>query len=222
MSNFNKLISDLTTQNISMVTRERFETILRNSNTINNIDGDVIECGVWKGGMSIFLSYLFPTKEIWISDSFDGFQPLDIANYYYEGETHTPSYNPMIKASIELVKNNFTNFNLNPEDPRIHFLPGFVKDTLPSAPLTKISLLRIDVDAYSATREVLDYLYDKVSHGGFIVFDDSCLTPTVDAFCDFFESKGIDFKLKHPITDEIISNPRQYNLPCGCYVIKGE
>ena len=86
--------------------------------------------------------------------------------------------------------------------------------------IQSISLLRIDVDAYSATREVLDYLYPKVKKGGYIIFDDSCLIQTVDGFCDFFDEKGILFELRHPVTDEVIENPKQHDLPCGCYTIK--
>ena len=106
-------------------------------------------------------------------------------------------------------------------------MKGWVKDTLNTDEIKKIALLRIDVDSYSATKEVLDLLYSKVSIGGLIVFDDSCLIQTVDAFCDFFEENNIEFELRHPNTDAIITdlrkNPNHRNqgyLPCGCYVIK--
>lgn len=214
------LIKNILDQGLSMVSTERFNTIVRHYDNINSISGDIIECGVWAGGMSIFLAKLFKDRNIWVADSFDGFQPLENATYEYSQETHTPNYGSHIKVGIEIVTNNFKKFDLEVDNKRIKFLPGFVKDTLPKAKIKKIALLRIDVDAYSATREILDTLYDKVQIGGYIIFDDSCLAPTIDAVCDFFEAKNIKFNLYHPETDEIILEPRRHNLPCGCYLIK--
>jgi hypothetical protein len=217
-----ELIDDLIKNNITMVDHSRFHTILRNSDNIQKIKGDVVECGVWRGGMSIFLSSVFSDKPIWVCDSFDGFQPLDIATYEYQDEPHTPSYSDSIRVRYDDVVQNFKNYGFDAPDSRINFLKGWVKDTLNpiTCKIQSISLLRIDVDAYSATREVLDYLYPKVKKGGYIIFDDSCLIQTVDGFCDFFDEKGIMFELRHPVTDEVIENPKQHHLPCGCYIIK--
>lgn len=217
-----ELINDLISNGISMVDHDRFHTILRNADNIQKIKGDIVECGIWRGGMSIFLSSLFSTKNIWACDSFDGFQPLDIATYEYHDEPHTPAYSNSIRVRYDDVIQNFKTYGFEESDPRINFLKGWVKDTLNPATckIQSIALLRIDVDAYSATREVLDYLYPKVKKGGYIIFDDSCLIQTVDAVCDFFEQNDISFELRHPVTDEVIENPRQRHLPCGCYTIK--
>jgi hypothetical protein len=223
----NELIDNLISENLTMVDKGRFETILRNKKTVENVEGDIIECGVWRGGMSIFLSTIFSDRKIWVCDSFDGFQPLKIAKYQYNDEVHTPNYDSMIKISLEQVQSNFSRFGFPTSDKRINYLKGWVKDTLNTDEIKKIALLRIDVDSYSATKEVLDLLYSKVSIGGLIVFDDSCLIQTVDAFCNFFEENNIEFELRHPNTDAIITdlrkNPNHRNqgyLPCGCYVIK--
>jgi hypothetical protein len=221
------LIGKLISDGVTMVDKGRFETILRNKILLDNVDGDVIECGVWRGGMSIFLSALFEDRKIWVCDSFEGFQPLETAKYQYDEEVHTPSYDDMIKVSLEEVQSNFKKFGFDEPDSRITFLKGWVKDTLKNEDIKKISLLRIDVDSYSATKEILDLLYSKVSVGGLIVFDDSCLIQTVDAFCDFFEENNIEFQLRHPNNDSIITDLRkdpnhrnQGYLPCGCYIIK--
>ena len=217
-----ELIDDLIENNVTMVDHGRFHTILRNSENIQKIKGDVVECGVWRGGMSIFLSSLFFDKNIWVCDSFEGFHSLDTATYEYHDEPHTPSYSNSIQVRYDDVVQNFKNYGFDAPDSRINFLEGWVKDTLNpiTCKIQSISLLRIDVDAYSATREVLDYLYPKVKKGGYIIFDDSCLIQTVDGFCDFFDEKGILFELRHPVTDEVIENPKQHHLPCGCYTIK--
>lgn len=121
-------------------------------------------------------------------------------------------------APVQMVQNNFKKFGLEEEN-RIKFLEGFVKDTLPAANIDKIALLRIDVDAYSATRDVLDNLYDKVVKGGYIVFDDTALIETQTAIKDFMKERNISFELLDPVTDvEVDINTAL--LPAGCYTIK--
>jgi O-methyltransferase len=215
------LINNLIAEKVTMVEANRFYTILRNFENINKLNGDIVECGVWRGGMSIFLARLFSTKNIWMCDSFEGFQPLNIATYPYANEPHTPFYpDPIIRAPYEMTLSNLKRYGLE-NDPRIKILKGWVKDTLhPSrCEIKDIALLRVDVDAYSATREVLDFLYPKVVDGGYIIFDDSCLIQSAEAICDYFQQHQIKFDLLHTDTGQKINNPRAIN-PCGCYMIK--
>lgn len=213
--------NDLINANITMVLPHCFETINRHKQTISKLKGDIIECGVWRGGFSIFLAKTFPKKKIWVSDSFAGFQPIANANYQYSKERHQPDYD--IAVTLETVKENFKHFNVN-ED-QVIFLPGFVNDTLPNCGINNISVLRVDVDAYSATLEVLNELYDKVVPGGYIIFDDACLYETVDAIKVFFKDKNIPPFLLHPETDQELpidfnSPSEDSKYPTGCYIIK--
>jgi len=218
-----KIINDL----YSLVTKERFDTIdiIKDDIYTNNIDGDVVECGVWKGGMSIYLSYLFLDKKIWVCDSYEGFQPLSISQYAYNGnERHDENFdknhpnavpnNMSIKISLDEVKSNFKQFGLVDDD--IIFLKGWVKDTLnpKTCKIDKISVLRIDVDSYSATLEVLVNLYDKVVSGGYIIFDDSALHECKDAIREFERIKNIKFNFMYPDGD--VDN----NLKNGAYIKK--
>ena len=196
----------------TLVSKPRFNTIDYISKMIynNNIEGDIVECGVWRGGMSVYLAYNFLDRVIWVCDSYEGFQNLNNAKYKYCGnERHVPEYDEItkwqwvrgksIKISLEEVKQVFTNFGLG-NDENIKFLKGWVKDTLDpkTCEIKKISVLRIDVDAYSATLEVLINLYDKVSRNGFIIFDDSALKECQDAIKEFKKIKNIDFILTYP------------------------
>lgn len=222
------LINNLIETQTTMVFNFNFETVLRHYSKIKNIPGDVVECGVWRGGFSIFLSHLFKYKKIWVADSFEGFQPLEDATYYFENERHTPEFKdtPLgpIGVSLNEVIENFEDYGLGGED-RINFLKGWVNDTLPSAPIKSISLLRIDVDSYSATLEVLDTLYHKVSPGGYIIFDDSGLPESLEAIKTFLVKHNLPSYIHHPETDEKLDvNLRYVNndsgLPEGCYIIK--
>ena len=214
---------DLIEEGITMVLPHCFETIIRHQNTIADLKGDIVECGVWKGGFSIFLADTFKDKNIWVSDSFDGFQPLSESNYEYSGERHNPEYSAMIRVNLEEVQSNFKKYNL--EGSRIKFLKGFVKDTLPTSGIKKISLLRIDVDAYSATLEVLDELYDKVVPGGYIIFDDTCLHESLNAIKTFFKKRNIHPHLIDPSNDKVLPLTLEFTshdseYPTGCYIIK--
>jgi hypothetical protein len=222
------LVQDLINNKITMVNPNEFQTIFKHYDNISKIEGDIVECGVWRGGFSIFLSYIFQDKNIWVCDSYEGFQPLEIAKHQYSKERHTPNYTHNsigpLGISLEEVQSHFRTYGLGEEE-RIKFLKGFVKDTLPTSGIEKVALLRIDVDAYSATLETLEELYDKVQFGGYIIFDDSCLYETLDAIKVFFKQRNLSEYLLHPVTNERLDlNIRHTNddsgFPAGCYIIK--
>ena len=52
------------------------------------------------------------------------------------------------------------------------FLKGWFADTLPTAPIEQLAILRLDGDLYSSTMDALNALYPKVSAGGFVIVDD--------------------------------------------------
>ena len=227
------LVDDLTSKKISMVFRENFETLINHKQQIEKINGDIVECGCWRGGFSIFLSKLFPEKNIWVSDSFQGFQPLAHAKYEYANERHTPSMTRNAVGPLSILfdetYNNFIDYGLEQDinDGRIQFLKGYVKDTTnpDTCKIENIALLRIDVDAYSATLEVLDNLYNKVTTGGYIIFDDSCLTECRDAIRSFFKKQSLDIPLFHPTDNTELDVFSSYTrddsgFPPGCFLIK--
>jgi hypothetical protein len=229
ITTFIGLIESIKTDKITMLDNNRyFELILENFNKITNLEGDIVECGVWRGGMSIFLSYVFQDKNIWVCDSYEGFQPIENAKHQYDKERHTQHYTHgatgPLGISLEEVQSHFKNYGLEDQD-RIKFLKGFVKDTLPTSGIEKISLLRVDVDAYSATLETLEELYPKVTPGGMIIFDDSCLYETKDAIIHYFTHNNIPLHVYHPITNELLDLTKSYTtddsgLPGNCYIFK--
>jgi O-methyltransferase len=206
IKSYKELAQHLIQNKITMLWEELFDMPVRNFEKISSIEGDIVECGVWRGGASIFLSLLFKDKKVWCCDSYEGFQPLNESTYKFEGERHTPSFTHGAKGplaiSLEEVKSHFSKYGLENED-RIKFLKGFVNQTLPTAPIDKISILRIDVDSYSATLEVLDHLYSKVQPGGFIIFDDANLRESFQAIKDFMIRENLPLELHNPYTDEI-------------------
>jgi Macrocin-O-methyltransferase (TylF) len=99
-------------------------------------------------------------------------------------------------VSLEEVKANFAKYGLL--DDRVVFLKGWFKDTLPSAPIERLAVLRLDGDMYESTMVALTSLYDKVSSNGFVIIDDyGCIESCRKAVHDFRESRGIS----EPILD---------------------
>jgi hypothetical protein len=224
------LVNSLIETKTSMVFQYQFNTVYKHLTQISRLEGDIVECGIWRGGFLIFLTHLFSNKNIWGVDSFKGFQPLKEAKYQFDGERHTPFYvdTPLgpIGITIEEVKQNFRKYGFDKDilEGRVKFLEGWVKDVLPG-PIEKISLLRIDVDSYSATLETLDSLYDKVVPGGIIIFDDSGLPEALEATKSFLISRGLPLQLHHPQSDQMLDLNIRYKdndsgIPEGCYLVK--
>jgi len=139
-----------------------------------NIEGDLIETGVWRGGATIFmkalLSALGDTKRnVWVADSFAGL-PKPNKEKYKADEFDEHYKVTELAIALETVKYNFQKYDLL--DERVKFLKGWFKDTLPSAPIKSLSVLRLDGDMYESTMDGLRNLYPKLTSGGFIIIDD--------------------------------------------------
>ena len=137
----------------------------------DDIQGDLLEAGVWRGGASIFMRALLAchqdqTRKVWVADSFQGFPPSE-----NEWDQQIPWQQfKSLAVSLGTVKSNFSYFNLL--DNQVKFLKGWFKDTLPTADISSLAILRLDGDLYASTMDVLHNLYAKVSKGGFIIVDD--------------------------------------------------
>jgi Macrocin-O-methyltransferase (TylF)/Coenzyme PQQ synthesis protein D (PqqD) len=160
------------------------------------IPGDFLEAGVCKGGAAIFMRALqvahgAPERLTWVVDSFAGCPPSEapgdaIYNLHLEeGRV------PWLACSEEQVRAHFQRYDLL--DSNVCFLSGWLADTLPTAPVGPLAILRVDVDLYSSTAQCLDLLYDRVSPGGFVIVDDyGHLTCCRDAVDDFRRRRGVD------------------------------
>jgi hypothetical protein len=136
----------------------------------NDVPGDLIETGAWRGGTTIFMrallkAYGVKDRKVWVADSFEGIPaPKD------EGDGLDLSRVDYLKVSLEQVQSNFARFGLL--DEQVEFLKGWFCDTLPQAPVEKLAILRLDGDMYSSTMDALRSLYHKVSKGGYVIVDD--------------------------------------------------
>jgi hypothetical protein len=166
------------------------------------IPGDLIETGVWRGGATIFMCAVLRAhgvtdRNVWVADSFEGLPEPDAEKYPIEAKAHhgavmRNAYNHFA-VSIDDVKRNFAAFDLL--DERVRFLKGWFKDTLPSAPIKKLAVMRLDGDYYESTMDGLTNLYDKLSVGGYVIIDDygeDSWTYCRRAVDEFRQKRGID------------------------------
>jgi O-methyltransferase len=160
----------------------------------DNIPGDLIETGVWRGGACILMrailkAYGDETRTVWLADSFEGLPPPDAARYPADAGDRHHAWSDVFAVSCEAVEENFRRFGLL--DGQVRFLKGWFKDTLPTAPIERLAVLRLDGDMYEATIQALDALYDRLSAGGYVIVDDYYLPPCAKAIHDFRAARGI-------------------------------
>ena len=163
----------------------------------NNVRGDFIETGVWRGGACIFMrailkAYGISDRAVWVADSFEGLPPPDTEKYPQDAGL-TWHLRPDLQVSIEQVKDNFARYGLL--DEQVNFLKGWFRDTLPSAPIENIALLRLDGDMYESTMDALTNLYPKLSVGGFVIIDDYFLNECAKAVADYREENSINSEI---------------------------
>ena len=143
------------------------------------VPGDLIETGLWRGGATIFMravlkAYNVTDRSVWVADSFEGLPKPDAEKFPLEAKVQQ---GPVIQKAyknlavdLEEVKRNFLAYEML--DDQVHFLKGWFKDTLPSAPIPALSIMRLDGDFYESTRDGLVNLYDRLSVGGYVIVDD--------------------------------------------------
>jgi hypothetical protein len=151
------------------------------------VEGDLIETGVWRGGACIFMravlaAYGIEDRIIFVADSFEGLPKPDIKKYPADKDDKHHS-NIFLAVSKENVESNFRKYGLL--DNQVVFLKGWFKDTLPHAPIEKLSILRLDGDMYESTMESSESLYPRLSRGGFCIIDDYALPGCKLAVDDF-------------------------------------
>jgi len=147
---------------------------------INNIEGDIVECGVWRGGNILgIIEYLYfyniTNKKVWLFDTFSGMtepKDIDIDHHNRKAKDILNLANVKAYASLEEVQTNLSNSKFDTSN--IYYIKGDVSETLQdykNIP-TKISLLRLDTDWYDSTKNELIYLYPKLVLNGVLIIDD--------------------------------------------------
>jgi hypothetical protein len=159
----------------------------------DDVPGDLLEAGVWRGGVSILMRAILAvrgvtTRRVWVADSFEGLPPPDPVHYPADAGLVFHLVDEL-RVSVDHVRANFERYGLL--DDQVRFLKGWFKDTLKTAPIERLAVLRLDGDLYESTMDGL-VLYDKVSPGGFVIIDDyGAISACRQAVHDFRRTHGI-------------------------------
>jgi O-methyltransferase len=184
----------------TMVGAKRLDNVEYCVRTIlaDGIEGDLAECGVWRGGCATFMRGLLAAFEVadrrvWVADSFQGLpRPTLSPDVELNLDLSREKY-PALAVDLETVRRTFSSHGLL--DDQVCFLPGWFEETLQASGIERLALLRIDGDLYSSSKAVLDALYDRVAPGGFVVVDDYFLPNCRQAVDEFIVAR----KLTEPI-----------------------
>jgi O-methyltransferase len=166
----------------------------------NDVPGDLIEAGVWRGGVPILMRAVLKVhgvqdRVVWAADSFEGLPTPNVEKYPADRDFDLSMYRSL-SVSLEEVRANFRRFRLL--DDQVIFLKGWFKDTLPGAPISNLAVMRLDGDLYESTTDTLVNLYPKLSPGGYAIIDDYGSAAPCRKAVD-------DYRSRHEITDEIVT-----------------
>ena len=205
----------------TMVSMPHFDLALDAVKIVNEkgIRGDIVECGVWKGGMSMSMALMNlrsnAERSFWLFDTFEGlpeptseFDDKRAKTHYNDlkaGRNTSKVHRSVINRGMEegkwnygpldVVKNNM--FYTTYPSEKIKFVKGKVEETLNKVELPeKIAILRLDTDWYDSTKAELEILWDRLQSGGVLLVDDYCSwNGAKTAVDDFFEKElGVDAK----------------------------
>lgn len=160
----------------------------------DGVPGDLFEAGVWRGGASILMRGVLEAhddtgRQVWLADSFQGLPPPDPERYPADAGGDLSGFD-QLAVSQARVAAGFERYGLL--DERVHFLEGWFEDTLPTASVEQLAVLRLDGDYYSSTIVALEALEEKVVPGGFVIIDDhGAIEGCRQAVADYRGSRGI-------------------------------
>jgi O-methyltransferase len=125
------------------------------------IDGSLVEVGVWKGGTGALIAACFGNAPVHLFDTFAGVAKADAEkDTMYGGGEHKDTSQEIVEALFERV-GVAPNFHVG----------IFPDDTLSGLP-ERVALAHIDVDVYASAKGSFETIWPRVQPGGFVIFDD--------------------------------------------------
>lgn len=148
------------------VTHERKFNLDQLFKLVRDVEGDVAECGAYKGGSSFFLARHIAEgglkKRLCLFDSFEGLSPPEVVDgdYWFTGA---------LRGTIDDVK-----AALGPLGPIsfVEFYKGWIPEQFSTVADRRFCFVHIDVDLYRPTFDSIAFFYPRMERGGIILLDD--------------------------------------------------
>jgi hypothetical protein len=147
-----------------------------------NIPGNFVEAGVYKGGiimaMALKCKQLGLDRKIYAYDTFSGMtQPVSCIDVNIH---NIPASHLMDKSNIQYSEDIYCTSGLEETKSNVEttgystvtFCQGDIVQTAIETIPSQIALLRLDTDWYESTKFELDHFEPNVVSGGFVIVDD--------------------------------------------------
>ena len=181
------LITDVLDSGYTLASVSRLVNTVKSCKYVveNDIPGDFVECGVWRGGNGILAKKIFERmgsdKKVWMFDTFEGMTAP--TKFDVQTQSKVPAerrykvknngaHSEWCYASLEEVRRNCEASSIKLES--VRFVKGDVCETLgrESNRPEHISVLRLDTDWYESTKIELETLYPILAERGVLIIDD--------------------------------------------------
>lgn len=171
------------------------------------IPGDIVECGVWKGGSAMvsaltLIELGITDRDIYLYDTYEGMSEPSEKDIHFSGasaitewgQSQKQDHNEWCYASLDEVRKNLLSTGYPQE--RLHFIKGPVESTIPSTIPKNISILRLDTDWYNSTYHELKHLYPLITERGLLIIDDyGCWQGAKDAVDTYLKENKLSVYL---------------------------
>ncbi len=162
---------------ISSNWRDRLLHFERLFNSVRNIQGDVVECGVGGGESLLMIAILVRNsgirRHIWGFDSFEGLPPAteeDLSSSKSWVKNRWARTVRIVGEEEVLSRLRQSGLDKQTITQQISLVKGWFSQTLPGYRGTQIALLHIDTDLYDSYKIALECLWPRVVVGGIAVF----------------------------------------------------
>lgn len=153
---FNKILIEI--KNNTLVDKDRCSILYQFSKHTANLEGDIAEVGVYKGGTAKLISKTLINKQIHLFDTFEGMPETDPKkDKHKKGD---------FKIDFELVRKYLNDCN------NIHIYKGFFPDTSTPIKDKKFCFVHIDADIYKSVYDSCIFFYKRLVNGAIMIFDD--------------------------------------------------
>jgi O-methyltransferase len=195
----------------TMTSRERMFALYQAVGYLhaNKIDGDFVECGVWRGGSAMLTAMTLKRlgdfgRKLFLYDTFEGMSSpgeydVDFQNRKMKDVWRDVKQEDtvMCYSTLEEVQQNMS-LTQYPTG-QIIYVQGKVEDTIPNVQPERIALLRLDTDWYESTLHELEHLYPRLVTNGVLIIDDyGHWKGARKAVDEYFKQRNI-FPLLHAI-----------------------
>jgi len=214
-----------TTTNLPLQSKESVAFTLKLLESSCRLKGDVIECGVYKGGNSFQiakkLKELKSDKKLYSLDTFEGHpyddyedMPKELQKEVY-GDKKPGKFKGNAKdVDLDQIKKWFAKNCLD----NTIFLKGLFIDTFKQISDKKLCFAYVDSDSYKSVKQCIEFLKDRLVPGGIMIFDDYNYKNTPGCNMAVDEMLGKDSLVI--LKDKQMTTVNKDGTPIRCYWVK--